>query len=257
MIQRIVILLVFLYLPFISQSQITNTPPAQQIGVADQVELIYKNDFTVGAVIHSSGFGINYRRGKHLTGYKRLLFEAEGVNISHPKEIKTRNPYFDNSSGFYYGKQYSLIALRGGIGVQRVLYGKSDRKGVEIRLISFIGPTFGFAKPIYLEIIYPSSDPRTLNIVTERYDPAKHTPYNIYGRASYFRGIENTKIYPGVYGKLAFSGEYGEYDDDIKALEVGVSVDAFPKVIPIMAYAKNNQFYVNLYIHFMWGKKWF
>ena len=65
------------------------------------------------------------------------------------------------------------------------------------------------------------------------------------------------RFHPGGYAKLGLTFEYADLDDDIKAIETGVTVDVYPKVIPIMATAKNQQVYVNLYINFLWGRKWF
>ena len=55
------------------------------VGENDEVQLLYKNDFTLGAMVHTQGWGLNFRRGKHITGYKRGIFELEIVNIRHPK----------------------------------------------------------------------------------------------------------------------------------------------------------------------------
>jgi hypothetical protein len=235
----------------------TVNPPPQQIGGNDDVQLLYRNEFVIGGIVHSSGFGFNYRRGWHVTGYKKRILEIEGANIKHPKEIKTQNPLFENSKGYVYGKLNVFDVLRVGYGFQKELYGKEQRRGVQINLVTLLGASMGLAKPVYLEILQPTSDPQIYNISTERYDPEKHFTDNIYGRAPFFRGFEQSKIYPGGYAKLGLSFEYADLDDDIKCIETGVTVDAFPKVIPIMAKTTNNQVFVNLYINFIWGKKWF
>jgi hypothetical protein len=233
------------------------TPPPQSIGGTDDVKLLYRNEFTIGGIVHTSGFGFNYRRGWHVTGYKKRILEIEGVNIKHAKEIKTQNPLFENSKGYVYGKLNVLDVLRAGYGFQKELYGKEQRRGVQINLLTMLGASIGLAKPVYLEILQPTSDPQIYNITTEKYDPAKHFTDNIYGRAPFFKGFEQSKIYPGGYAKLGVSFEYADLDDDIKCIETGATVDVFPKVIPIMANTTNNQVFVNLYINFIWGKKWF
>ena len=84
-----------------------------------------------------------------------------------------------------------------------------------------------------------------------------HTPEHIIGRAGYFRGIGGMNFYPGAFFKLGLSFEHSNLDDDIKLLETGITVDAFYKTVPIMAKARNNQVYVNVYLNIMFGKKWF
>ena len=234
----------------------TATPPPQDIGGQDDVMLLYRNEINFGAVIHSNGFGFNFRKGKHVTGYLKRVLEIEAVSLRHPKETRTQNPLFENSKGYFYGKQFSVIVLRTGYGFQRILYGKQDRRGVEIRMVTFVGASIALAKPVYLDILN-EIDPQKYIITTEKYDPTKHFSDNIYGRAPYFKGFDEMKFFPGGYAKLGFTFEYANLDDDVKAIETGVAVDIYPKVIPIMATAKNNQVYVNLYINFLWGKKWF
>lgn len=221
------------------------------------LNVLYRNEMNVSVLAHSDGFGANYRRIRHITGTKKGILEFEFVNMRHPKEIKISNPYFDNSKGFYYGKLNTFHILRPGVGLQRVLYRRAERKSVEIRLGTYIGASMGFAKPIYLEILHETTFPGEFTVKQERYDPDKHFVDNIYGRAPYFKGFDEIKLYPGGYGKLALSFEYADYHDDVKAIETGVIVDVYPTVVPLMALAKNQQVMLSFYISMVYGKKWF
>lgn len=259
MIKRIftAFILVAIYLPVFSQE----TEGAQNVTPInnDDVQLLYRNEQVFGVLAHSNGWGFNYRRGKHLTGYKKLLYEVEFVTMRHPKQIKTQHPALESSKGYFYGKLNSLNILRLGVGFQNVIYSKQDRRGVEIRYIANAGASLGFAKPVYLEILYETPVRDKFNISTEKYDPKnpRHVPDWIYGRAPFLKGFDQTKIYPGGYAKFGLSFEYADADDDIKAIETGVSVDVYPAVIPIMANARNNQVFVSLYINLLYGRKWF
>jgi hypothetical protein len=224
----------------------------------EDLNVLYRNESSFGVFIHSAGgVGVAYRRGKHITAKRKRMYEIETQNYKHPKEIKSINPYFENSKGFVYGKLNSLLIIRPGLGIQNVLYQKSDKRSVEIRYSYFLGGALAFAKPVYLEIkkIYPNNTdgPPT----TERYDPNQHSIDEIYGKAPFFRGIEKTKIYPGGYAKFALSFEYADRYNGLKAVETGVTMDVYPRVIPIMAFNKNQQVFVSLYLKFVWGKKWF
>jgi len=229
------------------------------------LNVLYRNEASFGLLAHSSGgFGLNYRRGKHVTAKRKRVFEFEAVNIRHPKEVKTVNPYFENSKGFYYGKMNSVFVFRPGIGFQNTLFRKGDVKSVEIRYSYFIGPSLAFAKPVYLEILHDTPKAYEFDLTTEKYSPnnPNHSIENIYGRAPYFKGFEETKLYPGLYGKFGLSFEFADLHDDLKVIEAGVTVDAYPKVIPILASTSNSpvsnrQVYTSLYISFFFGKKWF
>jgi hypothetical protein len=235
-----------------------DSPTGQGIPVGQEgPKVLYRNEMSGGLVAHTAGLGVNFRRGKHVTGMRKRVFELEFVNMRHAKEIKTVNPYFENSKGFYYGKLHTFHVLRGGLGYQNVIYSKADGRGVEIRYVTFLGASLGLAKPVYLEILHGTVIPFEFNLTTERYDPEKHFVDNIYGRAPYFRGVDEMKVFPGGYAKLGLSFEYAPYEEDVKAIETGISIDVYPKVVPIMAHDRNNQAFVQLYINLLYGRKWY
>lgn len=224
----------------------------------DEVKLLYRNEATFGVLAHTNGFGANYRRGKHVTAFRKRMLEIELVNYRHPKEVKVVNPYYDHPKGYYYGKLNSYFILRPGVGFQNVIFTKPERNGVEIRYVTFLGASLGLAKPVYLEVLedspIPGGDPL---VVTEKYDPNKHFIDDIYGRGPFLRGFGETKIYPGGYAKFGLNFEYGSLVDDVKSLETGICVDIYPKVIPLMANEHNHQVLVSLYLNFSYGRKWF
>jgi len=242
--------IVFLFVATISQGQ--ENPFEYQ----EEKPPLLKKEVVFGLTVHSSGWGIDFRRGKNITGYKKRVIEAEIVNMKHPKEIRSVNPYFDNAKSFFYGKMNTLTVLRTGYGKHQVLFSKAEKGGVEVRLNYTAGFSLGFAKPVYLNILYPTAFEREYQVVVERYDPERHYIDNIYGRASLTNGFSQIKAYPGGYGKLGVSFEYGTYSDNLKLIEVGMTVDAYAKEIPVMAYANNNQVFFNFYINLLYGKKW-
>ena len=183
------------------------------------------------------------------------MVEFELVTMKHPKEVKTVNPYVDNAKGFIYGKQFSVAMLRAGYGIQKVIYSRSDKNGLEIRYNGYLGASLAFAKPVYLNILY-IDDQGVISIVPEKYDPDKHDIVNVVGKAPFFTGIGESKLHPGLYGKFSFSFEYGDKDTKIRALEAGVVVDGYLKEIPIMAFTDNTNIFVNLYLAYYFGKRW-
>ncbi len=236
----------------------STAPAGRQIqGMGDEVKVLYRNEMVGGLLAHTySGFGLNLRRAKHVTGTRKRVTEGEFTYIRDPKEVKTVNPSFDNSKGFYFGKLNTLMVLRLGTGFQNVIYKKPEKSGVEIRYVTMIGFSLGIAKPVYLEILHQTAA-NTYTLSTEKYDPEKYTIDQIYGRAPFFKGFGESKLYPGGYAKLGLNFEYGSYDDAVKAIECGVVVDAYSSVIPIMANETNRQVFIGLYINVLYGRKWF
>lgn len=238
-------------------SEIAFSQSAQQaLDQGKDVNVLFRNESTGGVYVHSRGFGAIYRRYWHVTGKLKRLIEIEGLNMKHPKEI-TVKPDLGGKS-YKYGKMNGLLFLRGGFGFQRKLYERAERKSIEIRMLYSLGVTIAISKPVYLQIEYP--DPSNANIYIikdEAYNPATDNQNNILGRAPYFDGLQDLKLHPGGYAKLGFSFEYGSRVNAIKAIEVGSTVDCFPKAIQTMAYNKAENFFVTLYVAFHIGKRKF
>ena len=229
-----------------------------RLDAGEDLKMLYRNESTFALYAHSGGgIGLAYRRGYHVHGTRKRMLEVEVQNFKHPKEIKSVNSYYDNSKGFIYGKLNSFLLIRPGIGFQNILFEKQEKKNVEIRFSYFVGATIAFAKPVYLEIIVPTADPGFNTISQERYDPNKHFPSDIYGKAPFFRGFDQMRIIPGGYGKIALSFEYGKRYNVIKAIETGATLDVYPTHLPMMAFAPKQQVFATLYLKVVWGKKWF
>ncbi len=221
----------------------------------DETHRHFKKEAVGGLVVHQNGWGAIFRRGTHLTGYKKRMFEIEAVSLTNPKEYDVVNPAYANP--FSYGKLNSVLDLRTGIGIQKVLYSKADRSGVEVKYCYYGGFSWAIAKPVYLDVLHPTSIASNPDIVSEKYNPERHTFVDsIYGKSSFSSGLGDMKLYPGLYGKLGLNFEYGADDDVVKAVEAGIVVDYFPRAIPIMAYIPNNNIYFSFYISFMYGGRW-
>jgi hypothetical protein len=243
----IIILLLAITDGLFSQSALTAIEQGQDVNV------LYRNEAVGALTAHSRGFGASYKRLKHVTGTRKKFLEVDVLNMRHPKEYKVHYDGKGSTKGFYYGKLNSIFLIRSGIGFQNTLYERAERKSVEIRCSYSIGPSLTFAKPVNLYVFVENQkDP-----VIRQYDPDVHKLDNIAGRAPFIYGFDKTKIYPGAYGKLSFSFEFADYSNEVKAIETGVVADVYPVAVPTMAKYKKEQFFLTLYISFVFGKKWF
>jgi hypothetical protein len=50
--------------------------------------------------------------------------------------------------------------------------------------------------------------------------------------------------------------DWAQNEDALKALEVGITLDAYYKEVPLMVLKNNAQLYPNLYLSLQFGKKW-
>lgn len=227
-----------------------------QTTLFDDTRVIYKKEMVGGVVLHGDGWGLNFGIGKHITAKRRRMIQFEIVGMKHPKEVKSFNPYYEDSRGYFYGKMNSFMIFRPTYGRKNQLTDKLRKSGVEVNYVWAIGPSIGFTKPIYLEIGKPSIPYEF--IVTEKYDPEVHFIDDIFGRASWFKGTDELKVHAGLYAQFGLNFEYASQKSGVKAIEAGVSVDVYPKTIPIMAEigsVENKQFFFEFYVSLKFGKK--
>lgn len=229
---------------------------AQQSIYDDGTRTLYSREIYGGPVIHGDGWGGQIYYGRYRTAKDRHTFGLEVVGMKHPKEIKSFNPYYEDARGYFYGKLNSMLIVRPTYGRKHRITEKIRKSGVEVNYVWNVGPSLGLLKPVYLQIGEPEYPYET--IVTERYDPAKHFANNIFGRASWFKGLGETKLYPGAFGRFAFNFEYAGDNTGIRALEAGVTLDAYAEKVPIMAElegVENKQFFLEFYLALHFGSK--
>lgn len=251
---------------FAQDEQVVPLPEVPKGSVADKIkdrsfddtQVLLKQEFTGGAMIHTQGWGLLLRRAKNKTFLRKRLFELEAVSMEHPKEIRSINPNVENGNGYVYGELAQVAVTRLGYGRHNVLYAKFD-KGVEIRYLYVGGFSMAWAKPIFLDVAYRNPSGQVIAVATEQYDPDNpaHSQENILGRSSPFRGIEKMQFYPGMYAKFGFSFEYGRKQKNVRSLEAGVIIDYYIQDVPMMARIKNDPYYLTFYLSFNFGLKWY
>jgi hypothetical protein len=248
--RRLLLIPLFLLISLISFGQISLSDTS-----ITAAKVLLRKEKSGFLMIHTSGFGLGYRSGKHITGYKKRVYELELTGMKHPKEIRTVNRYYENAKSYIYGKKNSFYILRGGIGIQKIINSKPYWGGVELRYFYYGGLSLGFLKPVYLYILKETNNPSIYSLSVERYDPDKHFEENIFGRAPFFYRFGQMTPVPGIYLKTGLNFEFGVYDESLKAIEAGVAVDGYLDKVPIMATEPNSNYFVSLYLSFHIGSR--
>jgi len=252
----------------ISLSGLFSTVKSQDISTAGydngtNLNVLYRNDASAKIYATTRGFGFLYRRGKHINAKTRSFYEIDAQNLKYPKEIKVSGDAI-NRRRFVYGKINNVFLIRGALGLQNTFFAKADNKAVEVRYSYSIGPTIALAKPYYVQIsrtIASPSPPKTVESIAvfddKTFSDGQSASINVTGRARFLDGLSETKIYPAVTGKFNLSFEYAPYTNLIRAIETGITVDYFPKALPIMARNPSENVVITLHVGFVFGKKWF
>lgn len=220
--------------------------------IDEQEKIFYRNERTLGVNLNSNGFGISYREGKRLDFLNKRIIDIDFNIIKHPKEVKLSNPWVQAGGNFVFGKQNELYSLRASIGHQREIFKKIDLGGVAVRYFFSGGAALALAKPIYYNVLYytPAS---TYEIKQEKFNDDILNITHIYNKASFFRGISETKVYPGLFAKAGLNFEYSKEDRVIHALELGTAFEAYSKKLPIMATDDNRALFLTLFVSYRVG----
>jgi hypothetical protein len=245
---KLVTLLTLICFSIVSYGQL----PAKQVNA-----VALKTEVYGGVLLHTGGWGANIVYTKFLTNKTKRMFTLDVLNMKHSKEIKIQGYVDQNSKDFVFGKLNGLFIVRAGYGKKYTAYEKLREKGVNIFWNWNIGPSLGFLKPVYLDVVNLTPSGRISTPLQEPYNPEKHNLGNIYGRSKGIRGLAETKITPGAFVKLGLEFEYNDDREFIKALGVGATLDIYPKEMNIMAYAKNTFIFPSLYINVLIGKRYF
>ena len=89
----------------------------------------------------------------------------------------------------------------------------------------------------------------------ENFDSSIHSFNNVIGSATFFEGIDEIKIKPGINLKAALNFEFGSAKS-ASAIEVGFLGEVFPNEVIIMPTARNYSFYPTAFITLFYGRKY-
>ncbi|MBN1158180.1 MAG: hypothetical protein JXA61_02265 [Bacteroidales bacterium] len=227
--------------------------------IDDQDIILFQNERSVSASLNSNGLSAAFRFGQRRTYLTKTLYDIELAYIKHPKEVKVvASPYsYTTSRKFVYGKTNIFIDIRPSIGFQREIFSKEDRGSIAIKYYYAAGPSLGITKPIYYTfnvIGIVNSQLYVIDTRVEKFEFSQHPQsVEIAGRASFWRGLDEISLYPGLHAKFGMSFEYSTISEIINAVDAGVIVEAFTKKIPIMYTSDNKQFYLTLFISYRFG----
>ncbi|MEM1124188.1 MAG: hypothetical protein AAGJ18_27370 [Bacteroidota bacterium] len=209
------------------------------------------------------GFSFAVNVGKIISYDKTRFYHFEFGNLRHPKEFKQNDQFsrrFGGQRSFFFGKQNSMFALRGGWGTKRYLSEKASTKGVAVGISYEIGPSIGILKPYYLELITAIDSPP----IERKYSPEIQDIFldvnRVQGAAPFGRGITELSFLPGAQAKFSFHFDWGAFDEYVKAIDVGIMGDFYLQKADILVDdglegVQNRQFFINLFVSLQLGKR--
>ena len=171
-------------------------------------------------------------------------FNLEIVSVNHYRE-STANV---NGSGYVYGKQNYLFAIRPQYGREINLFRKSSEGGVNINAILAGGPSIGVLKPYYVQVSYGRGVTRD-----EVFDATGKQ--NIVGSGGFFDGLGQAKLVPGINLKAALNFELDAFRQSNISLEIGFLTEVYTQKVNIMALSENRNLFTSGYVTVFFGGK--
>ena len=217
----------------------------------EEQKIFFRNEKSFALLLNTDGIGFSYRGAKRIDYRNKRLFEIDAGNLKLVKEYRQSSQSLQGSS-FIFGKLNSTIYVRSGIGHQHELFKKADLGGIAVRYFYSAGPVLAIYKPIYYRVLHLVS-PNVTELVDEKFDSSIASSQDIYSKASFTKGLDETKVMPGLYAKGGFNFEYSKEDKIIHAIEFGAQLNAFPQKIPIMAGSGNKALFFSLFVSYRFG----
>ena len=215
--------------------------------------LVYNHQNTFKLAIHSQGLGAGFKIGRIKSIHVTKNWEAEVVSLRSLKEIKTMNISTYNTRPFVYGKLNYVYVLRFGYGEDRRIFGKPYWGGIETRSTYEAGASLALLKPYYYyAITYKPSNGSYYETVEEQ---TFQQGIDILGKSSFIKGIEETKVSPGVHASLGLGFDIGKSRTRAQSINVDAKVEYFPLGVSIMDSERNKMLFVTFMLSYNWGSR--
>ncbi|WP_235296495.1 hypothetical protein [Portibacter marinus] len=228
--------------------------------------VVYNTEQTVDLRLHANGWAVAYNVGKIVTYNKTTYYQFEIGKHKDPREKLQSRPYnigFVRGAGsFAYGKINSFYSLRAGMGRLKYLSEKAKRKGIAVGWNYEIGPALGLLKPYYLEVFVDNSDRGSFTTEAIKYTEETREQFldqgSISNEGRFSEGLFETRLIPGIQGKIGVHFDAGAFDEYVKAIEVGAMAEVYTRRIAMMAPTENHPdkpYFFNLYVNLHFGKR--
>ena len=222
--------------------------------------IVYETERVLHLRAHSNGFSLGYTVADIETWYKSSYYFFDIGSLKNPKEYSQNFRFFvpnlssQPSRAFIFGKINRLYALRAGVGHKKYFSERARRKSIIVGINYEYGFTLGVLRPYYIKFRGSDGVPDVVKYTGDNADEFLDET-NIYGGAEFRYGWDEIKLKPGFHGQFGTNFTWGNQDNIVKALEVGVMADLFLSKVPLMLTEVNKPYFVNVYLTLQFGKR--
>jgi hypothetical protein len=234
-----------------------------------KIQLPLTQEMSFGYRLNSDGWSIFMTRGFiKKEERKSSFFTIDLSEKKHPKETKSLNESFSiafpneiKPLAYKYGKINNFYQFKLGYGGTQEMTGKLDRKSVIINWVYAGGLSLGMLKPYYLDLLVPEG-----NVYVRKFQ--KYSEENkesfldlnnrgtILGGSSFTKGLGEISIQPGLHARSGFYFDYTATRKTFVGVEIGASAEVYFNTIDILKNTNNNNYFINIYADFRFGRRW-
>jgi len=229
-------------------------------------------EFSAGGGLNTDGWSLLVNKGWIRSSgdqdgnkfYNVRFAQIEFSEHKHVKEIKGTNNSIAQTANekpkpFIYGKINNFYALKLGYGLRKMIAGKPEPGTVSIHWVYAGGLSLGLLKPYYIDAYVLRDNPRRYSRESIKYSAENEEGFirqeNIIGSSGWTKGLNETKIVPGIHAKTGLHFDFASGNRTKMALEVGLSGELYTQKIELMATRKAYPYLVNGYLSLQFGKR--
>jgi hypothetical protein len=224
----------------------------EMVKQAEEGVLVYEKQNIFGFQLRSGGYGAFYEMGRMKTNRKTNIYRLDISEIKDHKEEKLLGGGFLFGNPFVYGKRYFFYPVTLGFGQQYILGQKGNKNGVAVSAIYNAGLAAGILRPYYVDV--EGTNNEELSIKYSQ-DSVRFINGPFLGASGIGKGWSEIRVRPGVFAKVAMRFDYGRFNESVNGLEIGVSVEAYAKKIPIMLFQDEKRMFFQAYLALLFGKR--
>lgn len=227
----------------------------------------YNHQFAIGGKLNSNGWSGCLYYLKKTSKTKLDVWSLSFSEIKHEKQVKQQRenvlyPQFGPATPYVYGKINNLYTLQLGYSKQLLLLPGVVDGNLSVSFRYGGGLSLSLLKPYYLRLVYVDyNDPNAVPVLKEEiYSEVNAemflTPNSNIGASKWSKGLDETKLIPGVFIETGAVIEPAKNKFFIETITIGVSGAYYARPLPIMAELKAYRLQASVFVGLSLGKKW-
>jgi hypothetical protein len=214
--------------------------------------LTYRRQNIFGLQLRTNGYGVYFEHGRSKSPRLTNLYLVEITESKHRKEEK--EPVGDGflSTSFVYGKVNNFYQAKLGFGQQYIFGQKGNKNGVAVMGVYQGGLSIGFLRPYYVVGFVNNKEK---DIKYESADSIAFLTGEILGASGLAKGWNELEVNPGAFVKTSLRFDFGRFNETVKAVEIGVSLEYYSKEILQVARTEKKNLFFQGHVALLFGRR--